>query len=208
MHMPIGPLALLTAVLLGAFPLGSAAPTYADELAPSQGAWPLDPRPEVVESFAPPATRWGPGHRGADLAGRYGQAVLAAAPGRISFAGRLAGRGVVVVSHGDTRTTYEPVTATASVGQLVGPGTVIGRLQLFGSHCYPRACLHWGLIEGHDHYLDPLTLVGAGPVRLLPLHGVLSAALAPLPLAASASVSTGLPARGAAAWVRGPSAMP
>ena len=46
---------------------------------------------------------------------------------------------------------------------------MIGRLELFGSHCFPRACLHWGLIEGRDHYLDPLTLVGASPVRLLPL---------------------------------------
>jgi hypothetical protein len=48
---------------------------------------------------------------------------------------------------------------------------LLGRLQLFGSHCFPRACLHWGLIEGRDRYLDPLTLVGAGPVRLLPLDG-------------------------------------
>ena len=28
-----------------------------------------------------------------------------------------------------------------------------------------------GLIEGAEHYLDPLTVVGAGPVRLLPLDG-------------------------------------
>jgi hypothetical protein len=88
----------------------------------------------------------------------------------VTYAGRLAGRGVVVVDHGTTRTTYEPVGAGLRVGDRVAAGAVLGRLQLFGSHCFPRACLHWGLIEGRDHYLDPLTLVVA-PVRLLPLTG-------------------------------------
>jgi hypothetical protein len=80
----------------------------------------------------------------------------------------LAGRGVVVVDHGDTRTTYEPVAAGASVGDTVPGGAPIGRLTLTGSHCFPRACLHWGWLRG-ETYLDPLDLVGAGPVRLLPL---------------------------------------
>ena len=35
-------------------------------------------------------------------------------------------------------------------------------------HCLPRACLHWGWLRG-ETYLDPLRLVGGGPVRLLPL---------------------------------------
>jgi hypothetical protein len=35
-------------------------------------------------------------------------------------------------------------------------------------HCFPATCLHWGLIVG-ETYVDPLTLVGGGPVRLLPL---------------------------------------
>jgi murein DD-endopeptidase MepM/ murein hydrolase activator NlpD len=138
---------------------------------PAGGVWPLDPRPAVVSGFDPPDTRWGAGHRGVDLAGHVGQPVRAAAPGRVTFAGRLAGRGVVVVDHGVTRTTYEPVAASVAVGDMVGAGVVLGRLELFASHCFPRACLHWGLIEGAEHYLDPLTLVGAGPVRLLPLDG-------------------------------------
>ena len=100
--------------------------------------------------------------------GSPGQPVRAAMGGRITFAGSLAGRGVVVVDHGATRTTYEPVDATVSVGDTVAAGDRIGRLQLGGSHCYPAACLHWGWRDG-DTYLDPLTLVGAGPVRLLPL---------------------------------------
>ena len=148
-------------------------PAGADERAPADGVWPLAPRPAVVAGFEPPATRWGAGHRGVDLAGRVGQPVRAAAPGRVSYAGRLAGRGVVVVDHGGTRTTYEPVSASVAVGDAVAAGAVLGRLEVFGSHCFPRSCLHWGLIEGAEHYLDPLTLVGAGPVRLLPLDGSL-----------------------------------
>ncbi|GAW48610.1 MULTISPECIES: M23 family metallopeptidase [unclassified Nocardioides] len=133
------------------------------------GGWPLRPEPAVVAGFDPPDSPWGSGHRGVDLLGTAGQVVRAALPGRVSFAGVLAGRGVVVVDHGDTRTTYEPVDATVSLGDPVAAGDPIGRLALGGSHCLPRACLHWGWIEGADTYLDPLRLVGAGPVRLLPL---------------------------------------
>lgn len=129
--------------------------------------WPLVPRPDVVARFDPPASTWGAGHRGVDLLGRPGQVVRAAATGTITFAGPLAGRGVVVVDHGETRTTYEPVRATVHVGDRVAEGQPIGRLEVPMSHCFPRACLHWGLLRG-DIYLDPLTLVGAGPVRLLP----------------------------------------
>ncbi len=138
------------------------------EEAPAQGVWPLDPRPDVVRAFDPPSTTWGAGHRGADLAGHVGQQVHTALGGRVSFAGRIAGRGVVVVSHGATRTTYEPVRASVARGDHVRAGEVIGTLQWSGGHCLPVACLHWGLRRGED-YLDPLTLVGGPrPVRLLP----------------------------------------
>ena len=132
------------------------------------GVWPLQPTHTVVRAFDPPDSPWGSGHRGVDLLGRPGQGVHAALSGTISFAGLLAGRGVVVVDHGTSRTTYEPVSASVAVGAVVGAGTLIGRLQPAPSHCAPRTCLHWGWIRG-DTYLDPLRLVGGGPVRLLPL---------------------------------------
>lgn len=147
-------------VLLGAAPgAGSDDPV---------GDWPLRPEPDVVARFDPPTSPYGPGHRGVDLLGHSGQPVRAALAGTVTFAGMLAGRGVVVVSHGDTRTTYEPVTARVSVGDAVGAGAVVGTLQPFASHCAPRVCLHWGWLRG-DTYLDPLRLVGGEPVRLLPL---------------------------------------
>jgi murein DD-endopeptidase MepM/ murein hydrolase activator NlpD len=115
-----------------------------------------------------------------DLLGHAGQAVLAARSGRITFAARLAGRGVVVVDHGLLRTTYEPVTAAVRVGDHVGQGQRIGDLQRGRSHCFPRVCLHWGLLRGRT-YLDPLLLVGGGPVRLLPLRGAPPAGSGPPP---------------------------
>lgn len=152
--------ALLPALLL-------TAPARAAEADPV-GVWPLVPAPEVVAGFDPPSDPWGAGHRGVDLLGSPGQTVRASLSGRVTWAGMLAGRGVVVVDHGSTRTTYEPVDATVGVGTTVAAGEPLGHLASAGSHCPPRACLHWGWIRG-ETYLDPLRLVGAGPVRLLPL---------------------------------------
>lgn len=144
------------------------------------GTWPLRPDPEVVTGFEAPSSPYGIGHRGVDLLGRPGQPVRAALAGEVSFAGRIAGRGVVVVAHGPTRTTYEPVAGSVAVGEPVAAGGVLGRLEVAPSHCLPRTCLHWGWIESGpagDTYLDPLRLVGLGPVRLLPLWTA-----APLPI--------------------------
>jgi murein DD-endopeptidase MepM/ murein hydrolase activator NlpD len=148
------------------------------------GAWPLWPRPDIVRGFEPPATRFGPGHRGVDLLGHTRQAVHTSLAGTVTVAGTLAGRGVVVVDHGDIRTTYEPVTARVHVGDRVARGAVIGTLQRAASHCFPRACLHWGLRRGKA-YLDPLVLVGAGPIRLLPPGATATPPSGPAPPSAS-----------------------
>ena len=129
--------------------------------------WPLAGPPAVVRGFDPPVTAYGVGHRGVDLRGAAGAPVRAAGPGRVSYAGLLAGRGVVVVVHGPLRTTYEPITAQVQVGQAVVAGQLLGRLGL--GHCAP-ACLHWGLLRGST-YLDPLLLLGPTRVRLLAVPG-------------------------------------
>lgn len=158
----------VTAVALAVTVLVTATPASGVESDPV-GHWPLTPRPAVVGPFDPPATTYGAGHRGVDLAGRAGQPVRVALRGTVTHAAPLAGRGVVVVEHGDTRTTYEPVTASVSVGDVVPAGAQIGTLELMSSHCFPQACLHWGWLRGST-YLDPLRLVGGpAPVRLLPL---------------------------------------
>ena len=151
---------VLLAVLGGAGGLGVPA------LAGDGGPWVRPVAGGVVRGFDPPATRYGAGHRGVDLAAAVGEPVRAAGAGRVSYAGLLAGRGVVVVVHGQLRTTYEPVAASVHVGQAVGVGAVLGRLTT-GGHC-TGGCLHWGLLRG-DVYLDPLQLLHRGPSRLLPV---------------------------------------
>jgi murein DD-endopeptidase MepM/ murein hydrolase activator NlpD len=95
--------------------------------------------------------------------------VLAAGAGRVRFAGRVAGRGVVVIEHPDgVLTEYEPVTTAVAAGEPVSRGQPIGRVA--GSHgrCRPSRCLHWSA-RRDGAYFDPMTLlVGLGPVRLLP----------------------------------------
>lgn len=170
-RLPRGAVLALALALLTVLVTGLAGVARA-EVAPRlpEGSWPLQPPPEVVHGFGPPPSPWGAGHRGVDLRGHPGQPVHAAAPGRVSFAAPLAGRGVLVVDHGSVRTTYEPVRAALPVGSPVVAGQVVGHLDVAGSHCFPATCLHWGLRRG-EAYLDPLLLVGWGPVRLLPLEG-------------------------------------
>ena len=131
--------------------------------------WPLLHTPRVLQGFRPPPQRWKAGHRGVDLSAVPGDTVVAAGPGVVTFAGPLAGRGVVTVTHGALRTTYEPVTATGHEGDDVAAGDPIGTLASGVSHCggYP-SCLHWGLLRG-TVYLDPLSLLGLGRPILLPI---------------------------------------
>lgn len=138
--------------------------------APRPGyGWPLPGTPRVTRRFDPPPRRWLSGHRGVDLAGRPGEPVLAAGPGRVVFAGPVAGTGVVSIAHrGGLRTTYQPVKASVHAGQRVEEGDTIGVLQGGHSGCPKAACLHWGLRRDRQ-YLDPLTLLGLGRVRLLPV---------------------------------------
>ncbi|WP_439959706.1 murein hydrolase activator EnvC family protein [Streptomyces coelicoflavus] len=158
--------------------------------------WPVGDRPAVLRGWEPPATPYGPGHRGVDLAAAGGAPVRAVAAGRVSFAGPVAGRGVVSLELAGTgdpplRTTYAPVEATVEEGDEVAAGEVLGTVQPTGSHC--TGCLHWGLLRG-DVYLNPLSLLppwllDAGPSRLLPVLGV--------PVPGRAGVS---PERPAAPW--------
>lgn len=132
-----------------------------------RAVWPLSPRPAVLRGFAPPAQDWLSGHRGVDLAAQPGQAVLAPRAGVVLFAGPLAGRGVLSLGHGTTRSTFEPVVPLVPVGSSVAAGARLGVVADRPGHCGGVHCLHWGLIRG-DHYLNPLLLLW-GPPRLLPV---------------------------------------
>jgi murein DD-endopeptidase MepM/ murein hydrolase activator NlpD len=128
-------------------------------------SWPVDG--PVVRPFDPPPKPWLPGHRGVDIAAPAGSPVRAVAGGVVWFAGRVASRALVSIAHPNgTRTTYEPVEPAVSAGEAVAAGDVIGTLAAGHPGC-ASPCLHLGLRDG-DTYLDPLSLLGRGRVRLLP----------------------------------------
>ena len=140
-----------------------ATPAAAAPTLPAPAGWPVAGPARVVGGFDPPASRWAAGHRGVDLAASRGDPVLAAAAGRVHFAGQVGGKPVVSIDHGEVRTTYEPVQAMVVAGQRVAMGQLIGRVAS-GGHC-GQQCLHWGLRDGPD-YLNPLLLIRAGDARL------------------------------------------
>lgn len=119
----------------------------------------------VVAPFDAPPTPYSAGHRGVDLLTAAGASVRTAAAGDVTFAGEVAGRGVVVVRHADgIRTEYEPVTPLVVRGQHVIDGEVIALAD--------AQTLHWGARHADDSYFDPLTLLPSlGPVRLIPWDG-------------------------------------
>lgn len=162
---------VLLALLLAGAVLAVVPVAAADAATPHRWSWPLVPQPAVLARFVAPADPWGAGHRGVDLAGTVGQPVLAVAAGRVDFAGRVAGRGVVVVDHGRLRSTYEPVLPAVRAGQRIAAGDRVGTLTVELGHCVPLTCLHLGA-RLEQVYVDPLGLLGDVWVRLLPWAGL------------------------------------
>jgi len=123
----------------------------------------------VVRPFVAPVSQYGPGHRGVDLATSAGEVVRTAGAGTVSFAGYVAGRGVVVIAHADgVSTEYEPVRPAVPDTAAVAAGAVIGTVEGVHGACASGGCLHWGARRGGT-YFDPLTLLRPlGAVRLLP----------------------------------------
>ena len=126
--------ALVLAVLVGSTAPSSAGPDRAE------GVWPLVPDPEVVRGFEPPPHPFAAGHRGVDLAGRPGQAVRAALPGTVGFAGlhrRQARR------HRAARRSSYDLRAGRGLGRA-GPGGGRGR-RAGPAHAHRQPLLPRGL---------------------------------------------------------------
>lgn len=127
--------------------------------------WPTGEPVPIVEGFAPPAHDWLSGRRGVTLEYPVGLPVYACAPGTVTVAGPVAGRGVISIRHSvrgrDIWSTYLPVTPAVAVGDHVEKGDVIGTVEA-DSHT-----LHWGAKTGRRTYIDPIRLTIGRP-RLLP----------------------------------------
>lgn len=109
---------------------------------------PVQPR-LVVRAFQAPAQPWQAGHRGVDLAANLGQAVQASADGVVRFAGQVAGKPVISVTHCTTGeveviSSYEPVRTDLRRGQEVSAGHDLGTVAA-GDHCPDQRCLHWSV---------------------------------------------------------------
>lgn len=119
----------------------------------------------VVDPFRRPECPWCPGNRGLKYGTGSGAPVRAVASGIVSYSGRVAGTGYVVVRHADgIRATYGGLTEPfRAQGSFVPAGAIVGTTE---------QNLHFGLRDEED-YLDPTPLIGRLflQARLLPLDG-------------------------------------
>jgi murein DD-endopeptidase MepM/ murein hydrolase activator NlpD len=149
--------------------VGSSPAPQITEQTPTARAQPPLPAPVTVAvPFRAPTTRYTAGHRGVDLVAEPGAEIYSPTDGVITFAGDVAGRGVVVIRHGDLRSTLEPVIPAVAAGDAVAAGALVGVVEAGHAPCLPGTCLHWG-VRVNDEYVDPMLLLVAKPrIRLLP----------------------------------------
>lgn len=190
-----------TAVVVLSFVFTSSPRAVAAPNAP-EGPW-LRPVPGALRRpFVAPISRYGPGHRGADLAAGPGTPVRAANDGVVAFAGDVAGSRHVVVAHsGGLRTSYSfLLTIAVRVGARVHRGEVIGTAGGSGPE-HDVGVLHLGLRVG-ERYVDPMVLftpadltrlIRLVPVDAPPQRGLDPPALERRDLAAALHLPQGLP---------------
>jgi peptidase M23-like protein len=120
---------------------------------------------EVTRGFDPGRPYEGGRHRGVDFTAAPGTPVRAACSGRVVFAGRIAGDGIVTVRCGPWRVTHMPLATIAARG-VVARGAVIGTVA--GSPAHEG--LHLGVRRDGTRfgYVDPLRFMAA-PTRPVPL---------------------------------------
>jgi murein DD-endopeptidase MepM/ murein hydrolase activator NlpD len=149
----------------------AAAPVAAPVAAPASPSasdqhfrWPVDDPAVIVRPFDLPEEPWLAGHRGVDLAAPPGTTVYSPSAGVVTFVGKVVDRHLIVITHGDLRTTLEPVTYSVGLGQAVAEGEPVGVVSDEPAHA-PNV-VHWGVRRG-DVYIDPALLVDPRPRAIL-----------------------------------------
>jgi murein DD-endopeptidase MepM/ murein hydrolase activator NlpD len=113
----------------------------------------------LVRPYIAPATPYGAGHRGIDVASTGG-GVYSPAAGVVHFAGVVVDRPVLSIRHGGgLLSSFEPVTTELVAGDSVQRGDRVGTLQ--AGHC-STPCLHFGVRLDGD-YVSPLNYLGGIP---------------------------------------------
>ncbi|WP_396641258.1 murein hydrolase activator EnvC family protein [Microbacterium sp.] len=154
------------------FGSGSMVPASTDSTGPdsaSEFQWPVRAPVRVSRAFVAPPNPYGAGHRGVDIAVAGEHSVRAPAGGVVAFAGRVADRSVITISHaGGIVSTLEPVDPLVGAGDRVQRGQLIATLGS-GGHAEPGR-LHWGA-RLNGEYINPLVLLGAMPRAVLLPYG-------------------------------------
>ncbi len=142
------------------------------------GTWTWPARGPIARGFDPPASPYGAGHRGIDIAVAAGTPVLAPAAGVVSFAGRVAGQLFVSIDHGSGLVSTSSYLSEALVAEddTVVPGQPVAR----SGPGHPGSAfehVHFGVRLGGVYvdpldYLGPLSLVGI--LWLAPIEGDVS----------------------------------
>lgn len=129
--------------------------------------WPLHEPVSMLKAYDGPAQPWLSGHRGVDLKTAPGEELLAPGDGVISFVGKVAGKDVVSVKHGELILTFEPAVTQSSVGTSVRRGERFATVGEKSDHC-DDVCLHWGIRSSKQSYLDPSSMVSPYRIVLKP----------------------------------------
>jgi murein DD-endopeptidase MepM/ murein hydrolase activator NlpD len=156
--------ALVAVLLIPLLALAPAPAAAAPERSPTDPdwAWPTEVAHRVERPFVAPASDYGAGHRGVDLAA--GETLLAPADGTVSFAGTVVDRGVLSIDHGGgVVSSFEPVTTTLHTGDVVHRGDRIATID--AGHC-AVSCVHMGVRVDGD-YITPLLFLGGVPHAVL-----------------------------------------
>lgn len=125
--------------------------------------WPAEGAHRVETPFRAPAHRYGPGHRGMDIAAAG--PIRSPADGVIAFRGTVVDRGVLTIDHGDGYViTLEPVTSDFAPGDVVEAGQVIAQAST-GGHA-ASGTVHVG-VRRDGEYVNPRPLFGEIPRAIL-----------------------------------------
>jgi len=122
---------------------------------PPAWLWPVEVPRQIVRPFLAPATDYGAGHRGIDIAA--GTALLAPADGIVHFAGVVVDRPVLSIDHGGgVLSSFEAVSSELHKGDPVHRGDEIGTIE--PGHC-SIDCVHVG-VRVNGEYVSPLLYLG------------------------------------------------